>query len=247
MAQHLIATYGYAAVFLLIAGESLGLPLPGELTLLLAASYAASGRLQIGWVIGAAIIGTLAGSIAAYVIGRSAGRRILQRWGRYIFLDEAKLARAEAFVARYGDKAIFLARFITFLREIAGLLAGINRMPLGRFLLFNSLGGIVWAVLYGLLAYKLGAAVLSGASRDIGIGAVIVIVVVALLLIIFRRRARLLLHRMQGRNDATESTGSSSAAMAGIPEADPHSGMEAGWHSGVETDLPSDGGRDRGA
>jgi membrane protein DedA with SNARE-associated domain len=186
--QDIVATYGYVAVLILIGLESLGIPLPGEVTLLAAAIYASTGKLQIQWVIVTAATASSVGGLAGYTVGRTAGRAFVLRFGRYVFLSLHHLARAEAFFARRGDIAVLVGRFVAFLRVFAALLAGINRMPFYRFVIFNTIGAVAWSVLYGILAYELGAQVFKRVASTVGIGALIVVVVAAAAVLLLRRR-----------------------------------------------------------
>jgi undecaprenyl-diphosphatase len=147
---------GYLILFALVAAESLGVPVPGETALITAGILANHGQFQIELVIviaaGAAIIGDNVG----YLIGRTGGRRLLERPG---FLEErrrAVLDKGGPFFARHGPKAVFLGRWVSGLRIAAAWLAGINRMPWPVFLFWNALGGMAWATTVGLLAYYLG-------------------------------------------------------------------------------------------
>jgi undecaprenyl-diphosphatase len=154
--QRLLETYGYLAVLLLVGLESLGIPLPGETALLTAAAYAAAGHLSIVGVIGAAAIGAVLGDAGAYWIGRTGGLALVRRYGRVFRVDEAKLERAQQFFRRHGGKTVFFGRFVSLLRMLAALLAGVTRMPYGRFSLYNVTGGICWALLFGSLGYAFG-------------------------------------------------------------------------------------------
>lgn len=195
--QDIVSTYGYLAVFLLIAGESLGIPLPGEVTLLAAAIYASTGKLEIQWVIVIAAVASTVGGLGGYTIGRTAGRAAVLRFGRYVFLSERHLAQAEAFFAKRGDIAVLVGRFVAFLRVFAALLAGINQMPALRFVFFNTVGAVAWSALYGLLAYELGAQVFERIARTVGVGALILVVVLGVAVLVLRRRG---LHIMRGIN-----------------------------------------------
>src|SRR6201999_66372 len=86
--EHFLATYGYFAVFLIVAMESGGIPMPGETVLVTAAIFAASGTLKIYWVIGAAAAGAIIGDNCGYWIGRELGFPLIYRFGHYIRLDE---------------------------------------------------------------------------------------------------------------------------------------------------------------
>jgi len=154
--QHLLETYGYVAVLVLVGLESLGVPLPGETALLTASAYAAAGHLSIAGVIAAAAVGAVLGDAGAYWIGRTGGLALVRRYGRLLRVDDAKLERAQKFFQRHGGKTVFLGRFVSLLRMLAALLAGVTRMPYGRFSAFNVTGGICWALLFGGLGYGFG-------------------------------------------------------------------------------------------
>jgi membrane protein DedA with SNARE-associated domain len=183
--HQLLSTYGYLAVFLVVGVEYTGVPFPGETMLIAAAIYAASGHLQIGTVMVAAAIGATLGGNIGYFIGRRFGRALLLRYGRYLHVDEQKLLLAERFFARHGDKTVVIGRFITLLRAWASFLAGVNSMPLAKFQVFNAFGSIVWAGLYGYLAFTLGE---KFPLQRIGIAGVLVLAVAIAVLFILHRR-----------------------------------------------------------
>jgi membrane protein DedA with SNARE-associated domain len=141
--QHLLASYGYLAVAVGVMVESMGVPIPGETMLLLAAAYAGAGGLDVRGVIVAAALGAIVGDSVGYEIGRLGGRALLERYGHRLHLSKRHLARAEAFFARHGDKIVFLGRFTAILRTWSAFLAGVNRMLYRRFLLYNAAGGIL--------------------------------------------------------------------------------------------------------
>lgn len=154
----LIARYGYLAVFVVVGFESLGIPLPGETTLISAALYAgATHHLSIFGVILAAIAGAILGDNVGYLIGHWGGYRLLVRYGRYIRFNESRVKVARYLFARFGGRVVFFGRFVSILRAYAAFLAGTNRMPWPRFLVFNAAGGITWASLWGSAAYLLGS------------------------------------------------------------------------------------------
>jgi len=156
MIQHLLESYGYLALFVLVGLESLGIPLPGETGLLTAAAYAATGHLSIVAVVVAAALGAITGDAAGYWIGRTGGLALVRRYGRFWRLNDTKLERARDFFRRHGGKTVFLGRFVSLLRMFAALLAGVTRMPYGRFTLYNATGGLCWATLFGSLGYAFG-------------------------------------------------------------------------------------------
>lgn len=188
-------TWGYIAVFAFVAIESCGVPFPGETMLITAAVYASTGHLEIQYVIAAAATGAILGDNLGYLAGRKGGRPLALRYGRYIRLDEVKLQRAETFYARYGDKTVFIGRFIAILRAWSAFLAGLNQMPWPKFFAYDAASAICWSTLYGVLAFEFGSAILERVSRFVGFGALVLIVAALLLLLIFRERARALWRR----------------------------------------------------
>src|SRR5205085_10046774 len=155
--HQMLGTYGYLAVFVIIAIESTGIPFPGETMLLAAAIYAGTTHhLSIFLVIMAAASGAILGDNLGFLLGREGGYHLLRRYGRYIRLDERKLKLGQYLFMKHGGKVVFFGRFIAVLRAWAAFLAGTNRMRWPGFLLFNALGGIVWATIFGLGGYYLG-------------------------------------------------------------------------------------------
>lgn len=155
--MRLLTVYGYWAVLIFVSIESIGIPFPGETMLIAAAIFAGSThKLFIPFVIAAAAAGAIIGDNIGFFIGRQGGFRLLRRYGRYIFLDERKLKLGQYLFKKHGGKVVFFGRFVAVLRAFAAFLAGTNRMTWRRFLVFNALGGIVWATIYGLGGYYLG-------------------------------------------------------------------------------------------
>src|SRR3954470_8193205 len=152
------APLGSPILFALVGAESTGAPVPGETALIATGILAHHGQFRIELVVVVAALGAIIGDNLGYLIGRTGGRRLLERPG---FLEKhrrAVLTKGEPFFARHGPKAVFLGRWVAGLRIAAAWLAGINRMPWPVFLFWNALGGIAWATSVGLLAYYLGPA-----------------------------------------------------------------------------------------
>ncbi len=153
----LLAHYGYLAVVVLIAVESMGIPLPGETMLITAAIYAGSThRLNIGLVILAAVAGAVLGDNLGYFIGRECGFRLLRRYGHRVGITDARLRLGQYLFRSYGAQVVFFGRFVAILRALAAVLAGVNHMPWPRFLTFNAAGGFCWAMVYGIAGYAFG-------------------------------------------------------------------------------------------
>src|SRR5438309_5736494 len=185
---HFLNAYGYWAVLLFIAIESTGIPFPGETMLLIAAIYAGTThRLSIPLVIVAAASGAILGDNIGFWIGREGGYRLLRRYGRYIRLDERKLKLGQYLFRKHGGKVVFFGRFVAVLRAWAAFLAGTNRMRWPGFLLFNALGGIVWAIVFGLGGYFLGNNI-HRLTGPVGIVTIVLAAIIIIATLIFVRK-----------------------------------------------------------
>jgi membrane protein DedA with SNARE-associated domain len=191
--NHLITTYGYYAVALLVGAESLGVPLPGETILILAAIYAGQTHRLSVWIIfvvaaGAAIIGDNIG----FWIGDKGGYRLLRRYGHYVRLDEGKVKVGRYIFDRHGGKVVFFGRFVSVLRTYAAFLAGTNRMRWRRFLVYNATGGTVWAAIYTFVAYVAGNTLRRASGTiNLALGAAAVVAIGLALLVVRRQTGRL--------------------------------------------------------
>src|SRR6516162_3744874 len=125
MIAHLVQSYGYYAVFALIALESLGIPLPGESALIAAALYAGTTHhLNIAALAAAAAAAAVISDNAGYWIGKTGGRRLAERYGHYVHLNRAKLKAGRYLFARHGVKVVSFGRFVAVLRTYAAFLTG---------------------------------------------------------------------------------------------------------------------------
>jgi membrane protein DedA with SNARE-associated domain len=196
--SHLIASYGYGAVFVLVTAESLGIPLPSETALILAAAYAGHTHHLSPWILFAiSVAGAVTGDNIGYWIGHTGGYRLVRRYGPTVRLDERKLKIARYLFDRHGGTVVFFGRFVSVLRTYAAFLAGANRMRWPRFLAANATGAITWAGAFTLTAYLAGDTLqhLSITIDLITVGTTVLIIAAALLLL--RRHAGVLARRAE--------------------------------------------------
>ena len=191
--NHLLGEYGYGVVFVVICLEAMGVPAPGESLIIAAGIYAATtGKLGIGGVIAAAAAGAIMGDNLGYLIGRWAGFRLLQRYGKHVGLNERRLNLGRYLFHTQGGRVVFVGRFLAILRTFVALLAGANRMDWKVFLIWNAVGGVVWATLYGGGAYLAGNLVTRIAGPvAIGLGIVAAVAVVTAIVFLRRNETRL--------------------------------------------------------
>jgi membrane-associated protein len=153
-------TVAYLVLIGLVGAESAGVPLPGETALITAAVLASRGHLDLPLVILFAVLAAVIGDNAGYLFGRHVGRDLLVHpRGPFVEHRKAVLLKGDAFFARHGGKAVALGRFVTGVRVVVALLAGVNYLPWPVFAIWNVLGAIVWATTVGVLAYYLGQAI----------------------------------------------------------------------------------------
>jgi membrane protein DedA with SNARE-associated domain len=185
---HLIDTYGYAALFLLVGLESVGVPLPGETALITAALYAGgTHRLNIAIVVAVAAVAAILGDNVGFLLGRWGGAGLLERYGRYVRFDARRMLVGRYVFLRHGGKVVFFGRFVSVLRTYAAFLAGANRMRWGRFLFFNAAGGIIWATTFGLGYYYLASVLTRFRTPvDIALGVVAALAIAASLIYLHR-------------------------------------------------------------
>jgi len=189
----LLAHAGYGAVMLAVGIESVGIPFPGETTLIAAAAYAGSThKLNVVFVVAAAAAGAIIGDNIGFWIGREIGLRLLLRYGKYIRMTERRIKLGQYLFQRYGGAVVFFGRFVAVLRALAAFLAGTNRMSWPRFLVFNAAGGIVWSSAYGFGAYALGTQIhrLAG-PVGIALGAVALVLIVCAIVFVHRHEHQL--------------------------------------------------------
>ncbi len=152
-----VADYGYWAVALALLSESAGIPVPGEITLLVASFLAYSQhQLHVGWIIVVATCAATLGGDLGYALGHYGGRPLLDRYQSVFRIPPATLKRGEEMFARYGAAAIFFARFVFGMRTFAGPLAGVLRMRWRTFAIFNFLGASLWVTFITSAGYLFG-------------------------------------------------------------------------------------------
>jgi membrane protein DedA with SNARE-associated domain len=164
--QSLYGAVGYIGVMLAMAIESAMIPLPSELILPLGGFMVSDGS-QIEpltgqpwnfWiVVVVATIGNTLGSLIAYAIGAWGGRPFLERYGKYMLIREHELEAADQFFARYGSATVFIGRLLPIVRTFISFPAGVARMPIGKFILYSTLGALLWSMLLVWAGLQLGA------------------------------------------------------------------------------------------
>ncbi|HZL42072.1 MAG TPA: DedA family protein [Verrucomicrobiae bacterium] len=170
---HSLKSGGYPLVALLMAIESSIVPLPSEVVIPPAAHLAWNGGIdffgfhfsqwgaQAGLVIAGAL-GSWIGATFMYCFARFAGRPLVLRWGKYLFIPPHKVEGAELWASTYGPFGIFASRLLPVVRHLIGIPAGIVRMNYLSFSLYTLLGSALWCAVLCWLGVRVGADINQG-------------------------------------------------------------------------------------
>jgi membrane protein DedA with SNARE-associated domain len=151
-----IGKLGYAGIVALMFLESSFFPFPSEVVLPPAGYLAWKGEMSFAAVVACGIAGSVLGAVFNYWFALRFGRPFLIRYGRYFFVSEDSIEKADAFFARHGHISTLVGRLLPVIRQYISLPAGVARMKLGVFILYTSIGAGLWVVVLTLAGYLLG-------------------------------------------------------------------------------------------
>ena len=216
--------FGLWAIGLLITLEDFGVPVPGETILIAGAIFAGAGRINIVALGVVAFFAAVTGDNIGFAIGHFGGRALALRFGKYVFLTEERLDKAERFFDRRGSIVITFARFVEGLRQANGIIAGITGMHWLRFVIFNAIGAALWVGTWITIGYFAGNNIttiyhyITLYSYYVLAGLVVLIVGY----IVWRRRRRRRRAAASAAGQTDEAPEGSSASEAAEPSPDQH-------------------------
>jgi len=152
----IIEKTSYFGIGVLMVMESMVLPVPSEAVMPFAGFLWYDKKLIFIFIVIASTLGSIIGSLISYLIGKYGGRPFVRKFGKYLLLNEHHLDQTEVFFNKYGDKTIFISRFIPVIRHLISIPAGVGRMKLGRFCLYTILGAGIWNSILTYLGFLLG-------------------------------------------------------------------------------------------
>ena len=156
MFMDFIASWGYVAVGVLMAAENACIPIPSELILGFSGYLIFAGKMHFAGALIGGMIGGIAGSLFAYIVGRMGGRSFVDRYGKYFFIKKSHVDLAQNWFDRYGIKAVFFSRMLPVVRTFISLPAGFAHVNMKRFLFFTILGSLPWTALILFAGMMLG-------------------------------------------------------------------------------------------
>jgi len=151
----LIHQLGYSGVFFLMVAESMFLPVPSEAVMPFAGFLIAGKNFTLPYVIIFSTLGSLAGSLISYYIGRFGGQAFVKKFGKYFLLSQGDLEKTEKYFQERGELTIFISRFIPVIRHLISLPAGLAKMNLLKFSLYTLAGAGLWNAFLAILGIYL--------------------------------------------------------------------------------------------
>jgi membrane protein DedA with SNARE-associated domain len=153
----IISTMSYPGIFFLMILESALIPIPSEIIMPFSGFLASTGKLNYIGVVLAGSFGNLVGSILTYYLGINVGRKVILKYGRYIFFKKKHLELTENLFNKYGDRVSFVGRLLPGIRTYVSLPAGIGKTKFTKFVIYTFTGSIIWNSMLTYVGMKLGS------------------------------------------------------------------------------------------
>jgi membrane protein DedA with SNARE-associated domain len=228
-----LTSAGYAALILFGFLEAACIPISSEITFGFAGVLAYQGHLNLALVIIIGSLAELAGSYASYAVGRLGGRPLVNKVGRYVLITESDVDRAERFLAGRGSWAVVVGRMLPFIRAFTSIVAGLVRVPAGKFGVLSLIGTVIYATALSLIGYGLGHAwnSINHGLTDAGYALFALLVIAIIAFIVYRLRQ----FRREAAHGAAAAT-SAASADAEVPAA-PQAPRAPGRHRSADSEV----------
>jgi membrane protein DedA with SNARE-associated domain len=228
-----LTSAGYAALILFGFLEAACIPISSEITFGFAGVLAYQGHLNLALVIIIGSLAELAGSYASYAVGRLGGRPLVNKVGRYVLITESDVDRAERFLAGRGSWAVVVGRMLPFIRAFTSIVAGLVRVPAGKFGVLSLIGTVIYATALSLIGYGLGHAwnSINHGLTDAGYALFALLVIAIIAFIVYRLRQ----FRREAAHGAAAAT-SAASVDAEVPAA-PQAPRAPGRHRSADSEV----------
>ncbi|WP_033541230.1 DedA family protein [Planococcus sp. CAU13] len=151
-----LSDYGYAAIYMLLTLGIIGLPIPDEVLMTTVGYLTSIGTMKFSYALFFSFTGAMSGMILSYFIGKKAGRPFLERYGKWVGLKPSRIAKAEKWMNKYGPISIVIGYFIPGIRHITCYLSGISRMSFNKYIIYSSIGALIWCLIFIVTGRVLG-------------------------------------------------------------------------------------------
>jgi membrane protein DedA with SNARE-associated domain len=152
----LIYDMGYIGVFLLMAIESAGIPVPSEVIMTYGGFMASQGKVNVLLIALTGTLGTGLGSAIGYALGSWGGKTAVDRYGKYLGITPQKMLYAEKWFCKYGESACIYTRLLPVVRTVVNVPAGLLGMNFYKFLIYSMAGAFPWCLILAYIGYALG-------------------------------------------------------------------------------------------
>ncbi len=153
---HFIGQVGYLGIFIGMFLESTAFPLPSELIVIPAGIAASQGKMDLSLIILVGTLGNVAGAIFSYYLAEFAGRAVLLRIGKFLFVKPESIIKVEEYFKNHGAISVFIGRLLPGFRHFISLPAGIAKMDIKLFCFYTTLGSLLWTIVLAMLGYEIG-------------------------------------------------------------------------------------------
>ena len=174
----------YLSIFILMTIESSFIPFPSEVVMIPAGYLVATGKLNIFLTILMGILGSIAGAVINYAIGKYLGRSLILKNKKFFFINESHLEWSERYFEKHGAKTTFFGRLIPVIRQYISIPAGFANMPFGKFVFYTSIGAGIWVTILTLLGYYVGQSVATNIVYIFNLAIIGLVIILAVLFII---------------------------------------------------------------
>ncbi|MEC2158748.1 DedA family protein [Virgibacillus halodenitrificans] len=193
----IMSEFGYMGIMFLIALENIFPPIPSEVILTFRGFMTTTSKLSVIGVITSATAGSVVGAIILYMIGLQLDvaklEKIVDRWGHVLRITKKDIHKADGWFDKYGPWTVFFCRFVPLIRSLISIPAGMSNMNVGLFLLFTTLGTLIWNIVLVNLGASLGNSwevVVEYMGIYSKVIYVVLLLLVAILLYLFIKRRR---------------------------------------------------------
>ncbi|MEC0239080.1 DedA family protein [Paenibacillus dokdonensis] len=189
-----LTQYGYIALFVLLALGILGIPVPDETLIATFGGMIAQGHFHFAGALTVTFLGSMTGMMISYILGRKLGKPLLDRYGKWIRMTPTRLQSTEAWFKRYGSWSIVLGYFVPGLRHLSSYMAGISKVPFGRYLLYAASGALLFCTTFLLIGHAVGyhwneiAVMMERSTMRIGIFIIALIVLASVGIVWWKKR-----------------------------------------------------------
>ncbi|WP_136604412.1 DedA family protein [Paenibacillus dokdonensis] len=189
-----LTQYGYIALFVLLALGILGIPVPDETLIATFGGMIAQGHFHFAGALTVTFLGSMTGMMISYTLGRKLGKPLLDRYGKWIRMTPSRLQSTEAWFKRYGSWSIVLGYFVPGLRHLSSYMAGISKVPFGRYLLYAASGALLFCTTFLLIGHAVGyhwneiAVMMERSTLRIGIFIIALIVLASVGIVWWKKR-----------------------------------------------------------